>query len=292
MGLVLNEYHDFIKLDVALLLDDISRKKIKTSLADFKMNGIYIINSLGEINEKLLEKTNKVVILEDYVKIKNYYSVLKILKSLLNLEYIYIGSNQTYLDHMSSIATCFKMDISMLDYNQVYSVVMQDEAVASRYRILDDDTTDDILRFAREVKTDKNVDNKVKDLAESYEAMIDIIREQGKVIKNLRNENGRQERILNNEKELVTKLSNSHFKLLNKVREHNSKLLDYEVIYSKDIYEKVILSNFRDRPLVIYFKEYQEMCYLNSFLKTITDMIRFNLKLTCKIVKLYDSSDS
>lgn len=123
------------RLNVLLLLDDKSQRRLETGLSELISHGVKVINSLDDITEVILEDYKKIIVLEDYVVQENSISNIRLFKEILNLEIIYLGSDDLRLAEMSSVAECYKMDISHLSYAQVFGAVMKDAGLLDRYII-------------------------------------------------------------------------------------------------------------------------------------------------------------
>nr|AQQ75343.1 hypothetical protein [uncultured bacterium] len=64
------------QLKVILLLDYASRSRLKVNVSELIMHDVTIVSSLRDITDYILSKTNKVIILEDYIRTSNNYSDL------------------------------------------------------------------------------------------------------------------------------------------------------------------------------------------------------------------------
>ena len=283
---------DDIPLNVILVLDDESRKKIKVNLSDLEAYKVTIVYSLSEITEDILENTHKVILLEDYIVDPKHISDLKLYKNILNLDYYYLGQQATTLKFMERYAKCYRLDISVLDYERLYAVVMNDTSTLSNFMLKDEELINDNVELANEFLEDRDTSLESKVLAGAYLTLNEIVSDLDGLLNVSESKLEDIQRDYLAETSMVSKLMKAHNDMLKKSRRLNRALVQYESILTKDIYSKVSLSWYKSRPFVIYLKEYKELIHLNSFLSTLYETIKVQCKLSCKVLKLYDSSAS
>ena len=136
-----------VNLNIILLLDDKSRKKLKVNVTDLVNYKVNIIYSLYELTPEMVAQYDKVVLLGDYVLLDNAVANIKMFKAILNLDLIYIGTDDTWLNFMSRFAKVYKLDYSELDYNRLYSVVMEDAGELEEYALTDMNKFNSIYNF-------------------------------------------------------------------------------------------------------------------------------------------------
>lgn len=284
--------NDNVKLNVLLLLDEKSQRRLETGLSELISHGIKVINSLDDITEEILEEYNKVIVLEDYVVQENSISNIRLFKEIFNLEFIYLGSDDLRLTEMSTVAECHKMDITNLNYAQIFGAVMKDTGLLERYKLEPGKLEDSTNKLKDELIKQGLFTDKVKELHDSMLTLISVLDDREKKIKYL----NQHVQILERENLTSNEQSDITYKELVRVMqaesERDKSLLQYEVILSKDIYKKISVANFTKRPIIIYFKQYTKMNNFNRFITTLYNCLRIHREMRCKVLKLYSSKDS
>lgn len=281
-----------INLNIILLLDDKSRKKLKVNVTDLVNYKVNIIYSLYELTPEMVAQYDKVVLLGDYVLLDNAVANIKMFKAILNLNLIYIGTDDTWLNFMSRFAKVYKLDYSELDYNRLYSVVMEDVGALEEYALTDMKKVDSMYEFSQNIQLTKDIDESTRELASSFISIADMLKTQDKIITSLETQLEDANRKICNQDSLIEKLSESHLHIIKNSETLNKNLLQYEAIITKDVYDKLTVRGYQDRPTILYFKEYEELLHFNSLIETLYTAIRGQLHLSCKVVKLYDRSAS
>lgn len=284
--------NDNVRLNVLLLLDEKSQRRLETGLSELISHGIKVINSLDDITEEILEEYNKVIVLEDYVVKENSISNIRLFKEIFNLEFIYLGSDDLRLTEMSTVAECHKMDITNLNYAQIFGAVMKDTGLLERYKLEPGKLEDSTNKLKDELIKQGLFTDKVKELHDSMLTLISVLDDREKKIKYL----NQHVQILERENLTSNEQSDITYKELVRVMqaesERDKSLLQYEVILSKDIYNKISVANFTKRPIIIYFKQYTKINNFNRFITTLYNCLRIHREMRCKVLKLYSSKDS
>lgn len=284
--------NDNVRLNVLLLLDEKSQRRLETGLSELISHGIKVINSLDDITEEILEEYNKVIVLEDYVVQENSISNIRLFKEIFNLEFIYLGSDDLRLTEMSTVAECHKMDITNLNYAQIFGAVMKDTGLLERYKLEPGKLEDSTNKLKDELIKQGLFTDKVKELHDSMLTLISVLDDREKKIKYL----NQHVQILERENLTSNEQSDITYKELVRVMqaesERDKSLLQYEVILSKDIYKKISVANFTKRPIIIYFKQYTKINNFNRFITTLYNCLRIHREMRCKVLKLYSSKDS
>lgn len=85
------------KVIAIMLFDDYSKVDVKTDIADFSLQGIIFINSLSELSDSLLEKTNNVIVLSSFFKNATSFSEITLFKQIYDINYFFIGNDKNLL---------------------------------------------------------------------------------------------------------------------------------------------------------------------------------------------------
>jgi hypothetical protein len=282
---------DRIVLNLHLLLDDISRSNLKVSISELIMYDVNIITNFRDLTPEFMDKSKKVVILEDYLRKNDTYSDLVLYKELFGLEYIYLGLDDVLLKVMSDVASCYKMDSSIVDYDRLYSVVYSDEALLQKY-IEKEIVVSNVEIFAESVVSNPVYDDNVRGLAENYLSLLQVLSDKVDKIDSFKLKVSELMTQLQGGSDYSKELERSYHEMISNAINLNRTLKQYESILSKDVYDKIILSKYVNRPSIIYLKEYEELLHLNSLLSTMAEMFKFQYKKSVKVLRLYDSSRS
>lgn len=275
------------KTQAILLLDDNSKKIVKTNISDFSLHNISFVNNLGEITDEMLSATRNVIILEGFLRGSTGLSDLRLYKALEDLQYFYIGSDELLITEASSIAHVFHADIATLSYDVISAALYKDTSLEEH----DKNFVSDSVEFAKLVcKNNNEFDKKIVELAHEYLASAYCITQLNRELKSEHRKVVRLEannEKVNNENSMLTE---SYTEMLEKAHALNLSLRDYEHILTKDIYEKLKLHNYPNRPQIIYLKEYEELNHLYSLINTLFEVFRIQGKNSVKVLQLLDST--
>lgn len=277
-------------LNAILLLDDRSRVKIKTSVSDLSVQGLSIIGELTELNETILDSTRKVLVLEDALRSRSMFSDLKLFQAAWNLEYHFVGVDDALLSVMAELGTCYKLDPTVIDYNDVYGIVYGDSAF--RKKTIEGHIESEFDSIAFELLTDKNSSVKERRLAEAFLSLNNILKDKQQTLDKVELERKKDASELGRLTNYSKTLEQGYFKVLESANQMNQSLKQYEVILSKDIYTKIRLDRYQTKPSILYLKTYEDLLYLNSLLESLFEMFRLQARMNVKVVRLYDSSSS
>lgn len=277
--------------NVMLVLDEKSRKFLKHNPSDLIYQGVTILNDFSQINEDLLSTTRKVILLKDVLKKTNALSDIRMYKEVFNLEYIYLGDEDIYLGIMSSYATCYKVDISNLNADLIQSVLYNDKDTLKRFEVVREVPSDSAI-VARDILRTRDVPRQFVNLAEEH---LELLNAMDSLIKNENNLRKLYEMSDIKTNKLEADLKEAEMfcaDLVHKFNEFTRDTIQYESLWSKDIYTKIHLSDYPDKPMILYLKEYEELDGLDVLLYWLYQMFTIQMRVPTKIVKLYDSHDA
>lgn len=275
-----------------LYLDDTSRMKIKTNISEIGLYGISFINNFSELTKELLGETKTLIILEGYFNKAYSVSDLYLYKELYDLDIYCLGNVSSYAGRLNGIATLYNCDISLLDFDLIQTAIYGDNALLKSEDELGTDLTQENNRnFAKKILKDSvNYNTKMQDLANEYLSLEDSLT---RAISD-RDSYKRQAQIYSSktlklEKE-NEKLVKGYADVVRKVITLNKSLKEYESVLSADMYEKVDLTKYNNRPLIIYFKEFEDLLYLNTFIETLYYVFTNQYHKSVKVVRIFDSA--
>lgn len=281
------------ELEVLLLIDEYTQRKLQVSTSDMRSNGVKVIYSLEDITEELVETYDKIIILEDYVLYENAIGNLRLYKELFGFTYIYIGYNDLWLNIMDEVVdACYKMDISKLNFQQIAAVTLNDEALIERYIVEPDTIESKLNEFKDAILEEGGFTGTIKQLYDSAVVLLNVVQDRDHRIKMLEKRNAALEVENKNSLEQTDLTFAEINRLMDSERERDEVVKQYEVILTQDVYSKISLMKYPKAPLVIYFKQYTKLNNFDWFIITLCNAIRTHTSHSCKVLKLYDSKDS
>lgn len=277
------------KVKAIILLDNMSKRVIKTNVSDFSLHNILFVNNLGEITDEMLMQTKTVIILEGFLRTSTGLSDLRLFKALEGLHYIFIGQEEKLITIVKSEASIFRANISTLSYEVVEAALYGDTTLEEPNITFESSCTE----FARLIcKNESDFDRRFVELANEYLASASAINHLAALLGEEQKAKSRLE--LNNAKykKENEKLTSSYVDVLHKTYKLNQSLKDYEHILTRDIYSKLKLHNYPNRPQIIYLKEYEELIHLYSLINTLFEVFRIQGKKSVKVLQLLDSTNA
>lgn len=269
-----------------IVLDYHSKQLINRSISDFSKSGIIFVTALNEIDSSMLSITNTVIIFEGFFHIQNPIENLKVYKKLLNLDIIYIGNKLDILSELN--IKIFICDIGLLDYNTIQGALSNDKYYSSN-----DNTTYEVFSemsiYANDIIDSDDYDNSTRQLATSFLTLYNNLKKLKKENELLKEDNS-----IIKAKTLILEEENRKYlegytSLLKDAYKLNETLWQYEGILTKDIYSKLNVTNYPNRPYIVYLKEYQELYHQDTFIDTLFEIFHLQQQKSVKVLRLYDS---
>lgn len=278
-------------MNAILVLDDVSRERVKSNVSTLISRGIVLINSLSEITTQTLEKTNTVFILEGLLQQNDGFAELKFYKATLGLNYIFLMQKSRWEPLLRDIGRIYKTDIINLDFTILQAAMFDDKSQEST------DCTSiftDTLALAKKISADKK--NEYTDtentLANAFVSMSiresatnDSMNEMKLYCERLESENA----VLRSKNDAYMKEYSNMFA---KATQLNTALSQYEVVFTKDIYTKLDLYEHSERPAIIYIKECEWLNGFDKLIETVFNTVRIQNRQSIKVLRLFDSSSS
>lgn len=274
------------ELNCVIVLDDSIKDKLKSNIYSLVVYKVYIINNIKELNKEILENTNKVVFLGTISY--NQLNEIKMIKKILNLEYYFISDDKLLVNLFSEFTKSYYMNYSNIDSSLLRSVLFDDEVSQAKYKPKSDKLT---RKSELEEMLSKSNSSAYSKLIEENILCQDLLEDNLRIQREYKDQINKLEiESLEKSKE-VSSIADAYQSLMEKVVEQNRVLKDYETYLTADVYTKVPVSKYKNRPLIIYFKEYQPLIHEGSFIKTLFDVIRVQGKMSAKVIRLHDSND-
>lgn len=274
------------QLNCIVLVTDEVKSKLKHNITNLVTYNVTIINNIRQLTKEMVETTTKVIIVGDY----NYDALddLRLYKSVFNLTYYLISDNKMLLTLMKGYCNTYEMDYTDLTNTMIYSVLYDDRVEQERNKVTE--FIDSNAQLSNNI-IEESKDEKIISLAKNHLKLLELLEDRIKCEKEM------TDKVTLLESDIVTylgeidSLNYNYTNLVAKVMEQSKVLKDYEIYFTQDFYNKVSLAKYKNRPLILYFKEYQDLIHEHSFLTTIFNMITIQAGRSCKIVRLHDSND-
>lgn len=270
--------------ELYVLVDNCSKLVIKTSLTSLPSSGYNLITNITELDH--CKDNSTLFVFEGLLNEPGYYSELEMYKNLFKLRIIFLHSSDNWVYQMRKIATCYQCDISLIDANVLQAALYQDESY-----IADAVDSDDVV-FAKNLCKRSDTDHDKLRLANALLTSLDrerLLREQVQLLEEQFDVVSRQAA---ESKEISDLILKSYKEIIDKSRDLSDNLKQYEVIFSRPIYQKVNIHSYANKPFIIYFKEYQEFQEFDLFIKTLVEALRMQRRETVKVLRLFDNSSS
>lgn len=272
-----------------MLIDRWCPSSVRTSISDLAKDGMIFINDLAEITESMLDNSKTVFILESYLHDGIALPSLRLYKELLHVELIYLGNDVSLFPLVKDICRIYPCDIAAITNELIVAAIYDDDELKSTQKYADFFEDSRLLADAI-VKSNSSL--QVKNLANSLLTLLDERRTFEEKYDNVKArltsaEAANEYLIKENEK-----LAKGYSDILAASYKLNSTLKDYEGVLSSELYKKLDLSNYPDHPIVLYFKEIEEMLGFDLFRSTLYEVFRRQNRNSVKILTLFDSYTS
>lgn len=271
---------------VVLLLDEKSKQFVKLDNTVLNASDVTIVNSLAEIKEEYLDDLRYVFILEGFIRTENNISDLRIYKSLAKYNYMIICADNAIVDVLGDLGRVFQRDLQVIDFELLQSCIYSDKSQEDNTQIINDS-----IEYAKSVKNSESP-NSVKLLADNYltaleriDVLQECLSEKEKIVREMQSRNAI---LVSDNKKWFDGCS----LLVSRARKLNIALQKYEEIYTQDIYNKINLNSYPNRPTIVYLKVFTEFAGLELLLQTLFDSFRIQQDKSVKVLRLYDSSSS
>lgn len=271
-----------------MLINNENKSQLDEGIAGF-LNVADIMSNALELNHDVLYKYDKIVVVQDFLDDPNAYAKLDIAKYVYSAQIFYLYENTKYVSLMEDIATCICVDykkmredflVACLDGDKSYtskSVIEPTDILGVNIAkdILETGNTQEADVLAREylaiLKRDETLEDNLKTLSETIISLQDYVSSSDTI---------RQ------------KVISEYNQLILEVNKTNKQLSQFNVLLNKDIYTKVLTEKYKHCPIILYFKEFEELIHLESFINTLYDTFRLKLQKTVKVLKIADSTYS
>lgn len=273
-----------------LILDDISKEKIKSNVSVLISRGIFLVNSLSEITDTMLKETKTTFVMEGLLQQPDGFAELKFYKAVEGLQYVFLMQKNKWYRVISKLGRLYQTDIVNLNYDILQAASFDDRSLES---VADESLIKDGVKTATEIcSRDSEYGSEALALSN---ALLSTIAREDALVEDLSTYQLLAEQ-LQCENEVLRRKNAAYLaeytKMFDKATQLNSVLSQYEVIFTKDIYTKIDLYSHSERPAIIYLKEYEWLAGFDKLIETLYNAIRIQSKKSVKVLRLFDSSSS
>lgn len=245
-----------------------------SNLADPNIN---ILTDIRKLTDEVIEFSNILIVLEDVLLNSSFLLSLPIYQEIYEFKLIFVSQRDELLSMMEPHGEVYKTNPDLLNYEALKAIHFKDE------------TTYENLIFAlrNSLSEGSSIDS---------EKEISLLKAR---VKSLEQDNSKLSQELKDaliskavERDSRILIESKYQNLLNSVITNEISLNQVEHILSRDTYEMINLSKYPKCPRILYIKEYQEINFKHSLIRTLLGAVRFTLRKPVKVLMLADSSYS
>jgi hypothetical protein len=274
-----------LRLSAILFIDNYSRINSQVDIAELKRFGADIVSDFKDVLDLEYDK-KPIVLLEGFMRGQHALSDLVLHKKLLGLSYIFVGTDDVIIKQVERYAKVFVMDTKVVNYTLVSSVVNDDPEAKALFEISADDK---IAKIAMVIAETNTYDTSVKEVAQAYLRTSEEYKALWIESESLVGQLEAARSLNDNKDEQIAVLSSNLDEILKQTVKVNESIRQYSFLCAKDVFHKVDLKPFKSKPNIIYFKEYTDFLFLNSFIYTLAESLKVQYSFPTKVLWLLDS---
>jgi len=153
-----------LTLNAILLIDNFTRLSSDINISELTTFGVDIVSDLKELLTKDY-KNKPTVILEGFLRNPHGLYDLVLHQELLQIKFLFIGSDEIILKQVGRYAKTFALDTSIVNYNLVSAVINDDSEAQSVFKI---DPFDRVAGLARAISDMNTVTPEMREVAQAY----------------------------------------------------------------------------------------------------------------------------
>lgn len=270
-------------LKVVLYLDEESKHRVKIDSALLNSDEVSIVSSLQDVQEEMLDESRRVVALDGALHTGARVKGLQFYRDVLSLQLIFLLAEKKNAELCKGLGRVYGCNTSVLDYELLQASIYDD---ASQKEEKTDESTQ---KLALEVQQG-NGSAEEKILANEYLKVIE--REQVLIKRVAELQEQLDTIVLRNAilSEQNRKWADGCRELIRRAVAQNENLARFETVFSQDIYAKLMLSHYPNKPLILYLKVFTDFVGMNAMIETLVDVYRYQMRKSVKVLNLYDGS--
>lgn len=270
--------------DFVVLLDGLSRERIKDPLTFLSSGGLRVITSIDELN---LDTDKKVLIFEGLAYDTVALNRLLIYLEVKDIEVVCIGADSFALSTLGKRVRVFRCPLDKVTYDVIRYACTGDISTESKesYGI-----SDELRRFADQIQLHpEQYSEQEIVLAKGLAAMYDAVEWYRTTL------HEREQAISSLEDSLAAttaeygRVVNAYCDILHRSKVLNQTLRDYEVVLTKNFYNKVDVRGYANHPQILYLKEYEDFVGIDELAETLFQVYTQQFGMSVKVIRVFDN---
>lgn len=271
-----------------LLVDDESRVHLDFDITELKKVEIEIISDLKELL-KLEYKEEPIILLDSFVASRTGISELILFRELLGFQYIFISSNKILLKQMARYSKTFSFDTVKISCSMLLAALHDDPEACECFHVEAEDRFQKIASII--LDNPGIVDETAKEMAKSLLCLSVYNKTLYSQVVTLEERLSTAEKLDQSKNSQLKHLSSIVDSMLRQTVQVNDALEQYSFLCQKDVYKKVSIAKYKNKPKILYFKEYGEFLHLESFLHTLAETLKRQYDCPTKVLWVMDKNN-
>lgn len=264
---------------IVVLIDQFTKATVSSITYDVLSKHVVVITDIKELSEEHYK--SHLVIFEPAVSVIVTPEILREVKRQLDLEVSLVYQSEEIVAMFRGLLQPVKADYSDISWNFVYAVVNNDLAILEPYQrslsVLDS------FKAVRE-KIPEDISEYIERFRGSYMDMV-------AATNRLLDENERLRQLTKTQEAIGKQTIAGLLELKTLLDQEQDKVHAYETLLSKS-YDVIFSGFYPERPRVLYVKHISHVAGIDTFLSVLFAVLSKQYKLSCKVVKLVDSSNA
>lgn len=270
-------------MKIVVYLDSLSKRLVKLNNRLLSDDNVAIISDLKKINTLDLDEARYVCCFSGTLQTNEQIKQLKMYKTICNLNYIFYLNDSRSMKMVGNLGKVYQCKVDDVTFELLQAGIYGDMARS----VSVEDKNQSYLLATKIIESDRTGDT--WKLALDYKQISDLLENTEKKLAQLESDNS----ALMNQNAVLSE-SSKHWeegyrKLFENVLQSNRKLQQYETIFTSDVYQKVNLRRYPNKPTIVYLKVFSEFVGLQTFIETLVDSFKLQRRKSVKVVQLFDS---
>lgn len=260
-------------MSIYFYMNDSSRNVIKSDVTLLATECKIIYELRG------MEEDSSLICTELCLTDSNFVSKLRLYKALYHLDVIVLCYDINRVEMVADYARAYLCDYAIVDMDMIRAAIYNEKQGVETRPVLQD--------YHERCSTPLE-----KEMLKALEQEQEINRNLSEKLVELQTQRNILQDKSARESSILRKMMEYYRKLMSKSIELEGSLQQYKAILSEDIYDKVNAFKYKERPQVIYFKEYQYTLGMYELLNVLYNALYYQKHKSVKVLQLLDSSGS
>ena len=264
---------------VVVLIDPFTKAATKDITYDVLSKHVAVITDIRELNDEYFQ--SDVVIFEPSFNVIVTPEILKEFKEKLEINVFAVYQSEEAVLSLQPYVTKIKADYSSVSWNLVYAIVRNDLAILEPYQksLVELDSFRPVMS-----RIPADMQEYILRFRGSY---LNLVASVSKVLE----ENARLSETVKTQEVIGRQTIAGLVELKDLLDRAQDQINAYEAVMSKS-YTKVFSGFYPQRPRVLYIKKISHVAGMDTFISILFSVITRQYKLSCKVLKLVDASNS